>query len=239
MPNRAPAIDGNLIAYLNPKSPGAECYRILRTNLQFLGVEKPLRSILVTSSLVDEGKTLTACNLALTMAQSGNRVTLVDTDLRRSRIHKVFRIDNRAGLTNILAGEVEVQDAVRQVHSPNLGVLTAGPRPPNPAELLGSPRMTSVLQELTDMSETVILDCPPVIGVSDGVVLSTRVDGVILVLSAKQVTYQAAQRAKSMLDQVKARLLGVVLNKVSTADDSYYYSYYYGEDDRGTVRRRR
>lgn len=239
MLDRTHKFDENLIVNFSPKSSVAECYRILRTNLQFLGVDKPLRSILITSSLPGDGKTFTACNLALAMSQSGSEVILADADLRKPCLHKIFGLDNRIGLTTVLAGEIELGDALRTVDIPNLKVLASGPVPPNPADLLGSPRMDALLRNMVDMSQTIILDSTPVIAVTDGLVLSTMVDGVVLVVGAKKVTCKAAQRAKAMLDQVGARLLGAVLNRVSSTNETYHYSYYYGEDDEKSVKRSR
>lgn len=230
-----------LIPNLNPRSPVVESYRILRTNLTFLGVEKPLRSILVTSAVPEEGKTVTSANLAICLAEGGNRVVLVDADLRKSRLHRVFDVDNQVGLTTALSGAVSLDVALKEVNVPNLRVLPAGPKPPNPAEMLGSPRMAALLAELREQAQMVVIDSPPVIAVTDAVVLSAVVDGVVLVCRAHETTYQQAQRAKAMLEQVKARVLGVVLDQMSLNGlDSYYYQYYYyGEGDESTRRRRR
>lgn len=239
MLDRTNRFNENLIVSSNPKSFVAECYRILRTNLQFLAVDKPLRSILITSPLPGDGKTFTACNLALAISQSGSDVILADADLRKPCLHRIFGLDNRIGLTTVLAGEIELPDALRSVDIPNLRLLTSGPMPPNPADLLGSPQMGALLAGMVDMSDTIIFDSTPVIAVTDGLVLSTMVDGVVMVLGAKRVTYKAAQRAKAMLEQVRARLLGAVLNRVSSTSETYHYSYYYGGDDARSIKRSR
>jgi capsular exopolysaccharide synthesis family protein len=229
-----------LVSNLGPRSPVAECYRILRTNLQFLEVERQLRSVLVTSAAPQDGKTLTSCNLAITIAQAGTQVVLVDADLRKSRVHRMFGMDNRTGLTTVLTGLIPLPEALREVDVPNLKVLTAGPKPPNPAEMLGSARMAALLAELNAFAEMVIVDSPPVMAVTDAVVLSTMVDGVVLVLKANDTTYQQAQRTKAMLEQVKARILGVVLDQVSlNGVEGYQYYYYYGEGEGRSRRRRR
>lgn len=218
----------HLVTNFSPTAPTVECYRILRTNLRFLDAGKPLKSVLITSALPKEGKTLTACNLAIVTAVAGGRVVIVDADLRKSRVHTIFHLDNQTGLTTVLAGETTVEQALRTTPFPTLKVLPAGPRPLNPAELLGSARMAAVLTDLASRTDTVIIDTSPVMAVTDGIVLAGMVDGVILVVRAGAVSYQTAQKAKAALERVKARLLGVVLNEVSPKGlDSYTYSYHY------------
>jgi len=229
-----------------PTAPVVESYRALRTNLRFLSVEKPIRSLVVTSAVPEEGKTLTSCNLAIAMAESGHRVVLVDGNLRRSQVNRMFRADNRVGLSTVLTGEAQATEVLQETRVPNLQLLTAGPRPPNPAELIGSARMTAILQELIRQGDMVIIDCPPVLAVTDPLVLAAMADGVLLVLHAGKVPYPMAQKAKAMLEQVQARLLGVVLSQVRVNgrnSDYCYYPYYceYGEEPDGKgggVRRR-
>ncbi|MCL6581092.1 MAG: CpsD/CapB family tyrosine-protein kinase [Firmicutes bacterium] len=215
-------------------SPVVESYRALRTNLRFLAAERPIRSVLVTSPRPQEGKTLVSGNLALTLADAGYKVVLVDGDLRRAQVHRMFGLDGRAGLTNVLAADASVGEVVREVGVPNLRVVPAGPQPPNPAELLGSMRMARVLEELALQANIVVVDSPPVLAVTDPLVLAAIVDGVLLVLKARS-PYFAAEQAKARLEQVHARLLGVVLNQAPTrgrGGDYYSYSDYYGEEGR-------
>lgn len=205
-----------------------ESYRMLRANLRFLSVKKPVRSILVTSSLPREGKTMTASNLAITLAAAGERVLLIDADLRRPDLHLAFGLDNRAGLTTLLAGLGSLAALARPTGYDHLEVLVAGPAPPNPAELLGSPRAAELLREAAKRASVVIIDGPPLVPFADASVLAGLADGVILVLQAGKVAYQAAQRAGSLLRRARARVLGVVLSGVRDhgfPGYSRYYSY--------------
>jgi len=240
-PNHGP--DANLIPNLSATAPVVEAYRGLRTNLRFLDVEKPLRSLLITSPGSGEGKTLTASNLAIVTAEAGARVILVDGDLRKSQLHRLFRLDSRVGLTTVLAGLSGLPPALQPTSVRNLRVLPAGPKPPNPAELLGSPRMADVLSELKRQADMVIIDSPPVLAVTDAVVLAAAVDGVVMVVNPRFTTYQAAQKTKAVLEQVKAHLLGVVLDEINPNGPSgYYHSYYdrsYGDKESGTAARQK
>ena len=229
MPKPHHGPDENLILNLSANAPVAESYRGLRTNLRFLDVEKPLRSLLITSPGSGEGKTLTASNLAIVTAEAGARVILIDGDLRKSQVHRLFRFDSRVGLTTVLVGRSGLPAALQPTPVRNLRVLPAGPKPPNPAELLGSRRMADVLAELKRQADMVIIDSPPVLVVTDAAVLAAAVDGVVMVVNPRLTTYQAAQKSKAVLEQVKAHLLGVVLNEINPNGLSgYYYSYYYG-----------
>lgn len=217
----------------NPKSGVAEAYRSLRTNIQFYNVGERMRRLLVTSSGPSEGKSTTSSNLAITFAQAGNRVILLDADLRRPFLHRVFQVSNLVGFTNVMVGEASLEEAIRPTEVPGLSVLTSGPIPPNPAEMLGSTRMIEVLDQLSDLADIVIIDSPPVIAVTDASVLAPLVDGVILVAGAGLVNREMAQRAKAQLEAVRARVLGVVLNGVEAEGSGYYYYYYYyGEKKR-------
>jgi len=223
-----------LIRNFSPMSPVVESYRALRTNLRFLAAERPIRSVLVTSPRPQEGKTLVSANLALTLADAGYRVVLLDGDLRRAQVHRTFGLDGRTGLSNVLAADAQVGEVLHEVGVPNLRVVPAGPKPPNPAELLGSIRMARVLEELALQANIVVVDSPPVLAVTDPLVLAAATDGVLLVLRARAGPYSAAREAKARLEQVHARLLGVVLNQAPTRGrGSGYSSYsdYYGEED--------
>jgi capsular exopolysaccharide synthesis family protein len=219
-----------LIVQKNPKSPISEAYRTLRTNIQFSSFESDIKTILITSSGPSEGKTTTSGNLALTFAQSGKKVLLVDCDLRRPSVHKKFMISNQIGLSNLLINNLKLEDvAVNYID--NLYILTSGTIPPNPAEMMGSKKMKAFIEEVREKFDYIILDTPPVIAVTDAQILSTMADGVLLVVSSGQAEKEAAERAKELLMNVKANILGVVLNKVEiNSRKSYGYYYYYGND---------
>jgi len=194
-----------------PQSVAAEAYRMLRTNLQFAGVNGELQVLMVTSADSGEGKTTTACNLAAVMAQAGRRVLLLDADLRRPSVHHSFGLSNRTGLSSLLIREVEVVDAVQEALV-GLDVIPSGPVPPNPAEMLGSVRMQELLIELKGRYEVVIVDTPPLLPVTDAQVLAAAADGVLLVLRSGRVHRDHARRAKTLLEQAGANVVGAVLN---------------------------
>lgn len=210
-----------LISHFNPKSPVAEAYRQLRTNIQFSSLDNPVRTLLVTSTGPEEGKTTTLANLAVTIAQTGSQVTLVDCDLRKPSLHDLFGLSSEPGLTNVLLGADEIP--YQNCGIENLRILTAGPLPPNPSEMLGSRRMSEVIVQLKSEADYVLFDTPPVVIVTDAAVLATRVDGVLLVVSAGKTRRELAQRAKSLLDKVNAPLLGVVLNNVKYEPKVHHY----------------
>ncbi|QZY55324.1 CpsD/CapB family tyrosine-protein kinase [Crassaminicella profunda] len=227
----------NLIALENPKSPIAEAYRTFRTNIQFSSFDKELNTIAITSTGLGEGKSTTIANLAITMAQSGSRVLLIDCDLRRPQVHKNFSLVNHRGLSNILAHQTSHEDVIKQTNVIGLDILTSGPKPPNPSELLGSNAMKEFIKEMTQKYDRVLLDAPPVGLVTDAAVLSTVADGIILVIAAGEVAIEAAQRAKDLLQQINANIIGVLLNKVSAQKSKYYqyyYQQYYDEEDTDT-----
>lgn len=219
-----------LIVQDNPKSPVSEAYRTLRTNIQFSSFDNRLETILVTSSGPAEGKSTTASNLALSMAETGKNVLLIDCDLRKPSIHKKFNISNNKGLSNLLIGQFKF-DEVAQRYSDNVCILTSGTVPPNPSEMLASKKMRQFLVEAKKIFDFIILDTPPVVAVTDAQLLSTMVGGVLLVVASGQAEIAAAEKAKELLDHVNANIVGVVLNKVEGgADKKYkYYHYYYGE----------
>lgn len=206
----------------------AEAVRTLRTNLQFMDVDNPPRTIVVTSPLPGDGKSTIACNLALTLAANGSRVTLVDGDLRRSKVAQTMGVVASAGLSDVLAGRADVADVIqRSPQSPNLHVLAAGSAPPNPSEVLGSARMKALLEELA-LHSTVIIDAPPLIPVTDGAVLTHQADGALLVVSVGKTTYDLVEKALDTLRKARGRALGVVLNKVPLKGaDASPYSYEY------------
>jgi capsular exopolysaccharide synthesis family protein len=236
------SVDGDqhsdrLVTLNQPRSPQAEAYRGIRTNLQYSSIDRPLRSLLITSANPQEGKSLTAINLAIAFAQSGQRVILVDADMRRPCQHKILSLPNKAGLTSMLLDSNEqVSDVLQSVAVENLRVVTSGPLPPNPAEMLGSKRMEHLIESLQREADLVIFDSPPVLAVTDSIVLGTRVDGVLLVVEAGRTRYIQVRRSKEALTKVGAQLLGVVLNQVEVRSENYY-SYY--EDDLDSRQARR
>jgi len=217
-----------LVSLTHPRSIVAEAYRELRTSLSFSRLDKPIRSFLVTSSGPNEGKSTTASNLAVVIAQGGSSVVIIDADLRRASLDRRFGVSNQFGLTNALFDPDNLKLYIRSTPVDNLRLLTSGPLPPNPSELLGSDRMADVLHRLQDEFDMVILDTPPVASVADALVLAHRVDGVVLVVegSVRGMPRDVVQRAKNKLDQVKANILGVVLNKVDLEREQPYYYYY-------------
>ncbi len=232
--NDGSRIEARLITHIDPKSPVSEAYRTLRTNLQFSKVEKQLKTLLVTSAGPKEGKSTTAANLAIALAQAGNRVVLIDADLRRPILHSVFGMSREEGITNYLAGSLPFDDMIKDTVMENLKLIPSGVLPPNPAELLATKKMEDLLKELQSKFDIVILDSPPIIAVTDATILSTKVDGTLLVVYAGQTERDAIKRAVTMLDSVASRLLGIVLNgfDVQGIYGSYYYYYYhhyYGE----------
>jgi len=216
----------SLITKTNPKSPISEQYRTIRTNIQFSVVDRPLRSLMVTSSAPAEGKSTTVANLAVVFAQQGKKVLLIDADLRKPTVHYTFRKDNHVGVTNVLAKQASLQTAVKETDVENLFVLTSGPIPPNPAELLGSAAMEDLLAEAYEQFDIVLFDTPPVLAVTDAQILANQCDGVILVVHSGKTEIEAAQKAKELLLAAKGKLLGVVLNQKKQKESSYYY--YYG-----------
>lgn len=219
--------EGGIIGGLQSYSPAVEAYRLVRTNLQYLAVDKPLRSIMITSGLPGEGKSLTAANLALSFANAGKATVLVDADMRRPVQSVLFGLPNVYGLSAVLASSCSLNEALQSVpRAKNLWVLPSGPTPPNPAELIGSRRAQELFAGLANDYDVVIYDTPPPVMVADPLVLAPQVDGVILVVSAENSDYVQSQRAKEALEKVGARILGVVLNDVPLKRMGYYARYY-------------
>jgi non-specific protein-tyrosine kinase len=209
-------------------SAATEAYRVLRTNLQFAAVDRPLRTLLVGSPAPTEGKSLTVANLGAALAQAGKHVVAVDTDLHRPRLHRLFKLRNNVGITTALLEERPVLDGLLQETTvPGLRVLTSGPLPPNPAELLGSARMKELLGELSAQADVVLLDSPPATALADAAILSSQCDGVLLVLDSGKTRREVAKRALEALKRVNARVIGALLNRMPTRGAGYYYYYYY------------
>ena len=217
-----------LVTVSDSRSPISEAYRALRTNIRFASPDRPARSLLVTSAGPVEGKTMTSANLAVILAQAGQRVILVDTDLRRPRQHRVFDVEREPGFTNLVVDqEVDVEDHLQPSGVENLRLLACGPLPRNPSELLGSDRAGEVMEVLLDHADYVIYDSPPVATVTDAAVLGARVDGVLHVVLAGGLRRDVVLRTKGILEKVGARVLGPILNQVKLSDLGYYSQYYY------------
>ena len=224
-----------LIVDKDPKSPVAEAYRMLRTNLQFLGFDNPLRVILVTSAGIKEGKTTTVSNLAVTFAQMGVKTLIVDCDLRRPRLHQVFNVDNKKGLSNLLLEQEDFNDYTISTSINNLDILTSGHIPPNPSELFSSNRMKDIMATLRENYEIILIDSPPVSYVTDATILSKIVDGTIFVVHSGKEEIDVLQRSMITLKNVDANVVGIILNKLRKNSKSGYYYYYM--DDYGKQRR--
>lgn len=215
-----------LVTLGDPFSPPSEAYRGLRTSVQFLRIDAPVRAIQFTSATASEGKTTTVANLAVAIANAGHNVLVVCCDLRRPRVHELFGLSNRVGVTSVLIGDSSIADAVQATGIENLSLLASGPIPAGPSELLGSTRTADLIESLTGMWDTVLIDSPPVLPVSDALVLAGRVDATILVTASKRVTRRSIARAVDALRLVDAPLLGAVLNGTSAAPGYGYRSGY-------------
>lgn len=213
-----------LLIHKDPKSIVREAFRTIRTNIQFSGIDKNIKSLVITSSISEEGKTTIAINLAYSISQTDKKVILIDSDLRKPRIHKVFGLPNLLGLTTALAENIDYKSFVQIIDEEKLDVLTSGPIPPNPSELLGSKQMVRLLEGIKEDYDMVIFDSPPVGMVIDGAILSTLVDGTILVCGMGKTEIDDIKAARVALDNVNANIIGVIMNKVSIKK-SRYYSY--------------
>ncbi|NOY53575.1 MAG: polysaccharide biosynthesis tyrosine autokinase [Deltaproteobacteria bacterium] len=250
----------HLITQLKPKSSVAESYRTLRTNIQFTNLKKKGQVILFTSSSLKEGKSTTVANLAITKAQEGNKVLLVNCDLRKPSIFKIFGVTKDPGMTDVILGKTPWREAVKDISDlmmgkihmddimrtpglENLHILTCGGIPPNPAELLSSRGMTDFMKEARKEYDIVLMDCPPILPVTDAAILAPQVDGVVLVYQAGRIPRNALKRAKTHLENVRANVLGIVLNDI-TAEISGYYplsqyqTKYYGEESKAKDRKK-
>lgn len=218
----------------NPKSSISEAFRTMRTNIQFTNIDRDMKTIAITSSTTSEGKSTMVSNFAISLAQEDKKVLILDCDLRRPRVHKLFNISNDKGITSILMGASTLDDAVyNSTDIEGLSIITAGPIPPNPSELLSSNRMKEFLESVKDKYDMIILDTPPVGLVTDAAILSASIDGTLLVVEVGETETGQAEYAKELLDKVNANILGVVLNKIPLKDGKYggygymqYYSYY-------------
>lgn len=216
-----------LVSAADPDSAAAEAYRTLRTSVQFLGIDKEIRSFQITSARAQEGKTTTLANLAVSLARAGRKVVVVCGDLRRPRVHEFFGLSNQLGLTSVLLGEAKISDAVQWIPSePRLAVLASGPPPPNPSELLASPRVREIIETLGRGADILLFDSPPVLPVSDAMVIAGLVDATLLVACANLSSRRAVHRACELLRQVDAPLVGLILNNAESETSRYGYGGY-------------
>jgi len=214
-----------LITVTESRSPISEAYRTLRTNLDFAGLDRALKTLVITSAGVSEGKSTTLANLAIVSAQAGRRVILVDADLRRPMLHQIFGLANDIGLTTMMMDDAALASPpLCKTAVDGLSVLTSGPLPPNPAEVMGSRRMGEIIAALAERADQVLFDTPPVVAVTDAAVLATKVDGVVLVVSAGHTRRDHARTAVQRLQQINARVVGAVLTnvQVDTGLKGYY-----------------
>lgn len=217
----------NLVTQNDPKNPAAEAYRVIRTGIQFAQAGKELKTLAVTSCMPNEGKSITAANLAVVLTQAGKSVLLLDCDMRNPTVHKNFGLSNKLGLSSCISMGTALSDAVQKTSIEGLYALTGGVIPPNPSELLGSEQMKNVLQRAKEQYDYVLIDTPPVMPVTDALIVGRFVDGMILVIASAEVKVEMARDVKNQLQQAGANILGVVLNKVRSEHHGYGYGYYY------------
>ena len=217
----------SIISYNDPKSVISEQYRAIRTNIEYSNVDQNTKTILVTSSDKNEGKTTTVSNLAVSFANLNKKVLLIDCDLRNASIHKMFKLNNIYGLTDILAKDRAVDKCIQETELKNLYVLTAGATPPNPAEILSSEKMKNLIEDLKNIYDYIFIDTPPIGLVTDAGALSSFIDGVVLVVKSESIEKKYLEETKKKLDAVDARILGAILNSYKSEQKDYdYYSYY-------------
>jgi capsular exopolysaccharide synthesis family protein len=214
-----------LIAHSHPMLPITEQYRLVRTNILFSSVDKEIKSIMVTSPEPSDGKSTTAANLAIVFARQGKKVLLVDADLRKSSVHYTFNVSNIDGLTSALTKKISLYEAISNCFVPNLYILTSGPIPPNPSELLNSEAMEIIMNELNEMFDYIVYDTPPVLSVTDPQILANKCDGVVMVVASGKTGKDKAVKVKVLLEKAKSNLLGVVVNGVTTKKSEYYSQY--------------
>lgn len=217
----------NLIAHNDLKNPATEAYRVIRTSIQFAQAGKELKTLAVTSCIPNDGKSMTAANLAVVLTQAGKSVLLIDCDMRNPTVHKNFNLSNKVGLSSCISMGTALSDAVQKTSIEGLYALTGGVIPPNPNELLGSEQMKNVLQRAKEQYDYVLIDTPPVMPVTDALIVSRFVDGMILVIASAEIKVEMARDVKNQLQHAGANILGVVLNKVRSEHHGYGYGYYY------------
>ncbi|MBM7706094.1 CpsD/CapB family tyrosine-protein kinase [Chryseomicrobium aureum] len=219
-----------LVTNANPSSVISEQFRTLRTNISFSSSDTEIRSLVFTSGSPGEGKSTVAANTAVVFAQEGKRVLLVDADMRKPTVHYTFHMTNTTGLSNLLTRQAALEDVVKVSDQDNLNIITCGPIPPNPSELLGSRTMDAVLMEMLRAFDVVIFDAPPVLAVTDAQIMANKADGTILVLNTAKTEKDAVEKSKELLEKSNANVLGVVMNNYTYENDVYYYQYYGNEE---------
>ncbi len=218
----------NLITLNEPHSLVSESYKMFRTNLNYVNIDQENKVVLFTSTTSEEGKTTSIANTAISIAQTGKKVLLVECDLRKARVHEVFNMAQAPGLTNLLADKKVLSEVVKPLKDlQNLHILTSGPLPPDPSEMLSSHTFEMLIEGAKAEYDTILIDAPPVLTVTDAAILSKLVDGVILIVAMKETKKEAAKKAKKALEQVGANILGVLITKAEINKKSAYY-YYYG-----------
>ncbi|CEN83686.1 MAG: CpsD/CapB family tyrosine-protein kinase [Paeniclostridium sordellii] len=222
---------GRLITRRDPKSPISEAYRTIRTNIEFSNLDKEIKTIVVTSSQQNEGKSTVIANLAVSFAgMEDKKVLVVEGDLRNPTVHRMFNVSNTHGITEILTGKRSFQECVYRTEVQGLDVITCGKIPPNPSEMLASKKMKAFIESLKDYYDYIFIDAPPIGIITDAGIVSTYTDGTMLVVGSKEVDIDMVKIAKSRLEKVNANILGLVLNKFEESNGSYgYYNYYYEE----------
>lgn len=215
-----------LITRANPKSFVSEQYRTVRTNITFSVPDKELQTLVFTSASPGEGKSTTASNLAFTFASEGKRVLLIDADMRKPTVHYTFHLTNTLGLSNLLTRKAALQDVIKDSGTDNLHIITCGPIPPNPAELLGSKTMDQVLEELKKVYDLIIFDAPPVLAVTDSQILANKCEGTVIVISAGSTEKESVIKTIDLLSSSKAHIIGTVLNNFKLGKEHNYYQYY-------------
>jgi non-specific protein-tyrosine kinase len=229
-----------LVAMHVPRSPISEAFRVIRTNLSFAAIDEGLQTLVVTSSSPGEGKSTISSNLAIVMAQTGLKIIIVDSDLRRPTQHKIFKLPNNQGLTTALLDvNTPLEEQIQNTPVPGLRILTSGPIPPNPAELLNSQRMGTIRESLSELADVVIFDTPPALTVADSIILAPRVSGCLIVVDAGQTRQQALKQTLERLQNSNAHVLGIIINQLKVSRSGYYYydysryyNYEYASDDK-------
>lgn len=219
-----------VVTYTNPKSVVSEQFRTIRTNINFSMPDHDLKTLLFTSATPGEGKSTSSANTAVVFAQAGKKVLLIDADMRKPTTHYTFSKMNATGLSNLLTRQWEIEDVVQQTDVEGLDLITSGPIPPNPAELLGSKTMDALLEKLKETYDLLIFDAPPILSVTDAQILSNKVEGTILVLNTGTTEKENILKAKEALVSSQANILGVILNNFILKKDHYYYQYYGNEE---------
>lgn len=205
--------DSSLMVAMNPESPISEVYRLLRTKIHFASKDQELKTIMITSTQAGEGKTTTICNLAVTYAQEGKRVLLIDADMRKPSLHRLFSQPNHQGLSTLLTGNTNVQDSIQETFVSRLSLLSSGPVPSNPAELMNSTAFCELLEQLKSQYDIIFIDTPAVLTATDSVIISALSDGVVMLVAAGKVRKENLMKAKEQLNHVNARILGIVIHK--------------------------